>query len=97
MGIRIALGALRRNVVWLVLREALLLILVGIGLGIPLALLVARLASSQISGLLFGLTATDPATIATATLVLVLVAAIAGYLPARRASRVDPIVALRNE
>ena len=97
MGIRMALGARRGDVVWMVMREALLLVVAGIAIGVPAALAGARLASSQISGLLFGLEATDPLTIAFATLLLASVAMIAGYLPARRASRVDPMVALRNE
>jgi ABC-type lipoprotein release transport system permease subunit len=66
-------------------------------IGIPLALALGRLASNRISGLLFGLDATDPLTIAAATTLLALIAAAAGYMPARRASRVDPMVALRNE
>ena len=88
-----ALGARRADVVWLVVREALMLVLAGVGVGVPTALLVARLASSQIAGLLFGLKATDPATLAVACAILASVAVLAAYLPARRASRVDPIVA----
>ena len=64
MGIRIALGARRVDVTWIVLREALLLVLLGVALGVPIAVAVARVTSSQISGLLFGLKATDPLTIA---------------------------------
>jgi predicted permease len=97
MGIRMALGARRGDVVWTVMREALLLVLTGVAIGVPVALGLARLTSSQVSGLLFGLKATDPLTIAVAAVTLMVVAAIAGYLPARRASRVDPMVALRNE
>jgi predicted permease len=97
MGVRLALGASRRDVVWLVVRDALTLVLAGMAIGIPVALAAARLASSQISGLLFGLEATDPLTIALAALALTAVALAAAYLPARRASRVDPMVALRME
>jgi predicted permease len=97
IGIRTALGARRGDVIWLILREALVLVAIGIAVGVPAALLVARLASSQISGLLFGLEANDPLTLAAATAFLILVAALAAYLPARRASRVDPMLALRNE
>jgi ABC-type antimicrobial peptide transport system permease subunit len=97
MGVRIALGASRTSVVWLVMREALVLVIVGIGVGIPAALGVARLAASQIAGLLYRLKPTDPYTIAAASLVLIVVAAFAAYLPARRASRVDPLIALRSE
>jgi predicted permease len=97
MGVRMALGARRLDVLWMVLREALFLVLIGVGLGVPAALAAARLAANQISGLLFGLNAGDPATIASAAGLLAAVAGISAYLPARRASRVDPMVALRNE
>jgi ABC-type antimicrobial peptide transport system permease subunit len=93
IGIRMALGAARRDVLWLVLRDALRLVLLGAALGIPAALASARLVTSQ----LFDVTAADPVAIGLATLVLLAVAAVAGYLPARRATRVDPLVALRVE
>jgi predicted permease len=97
MGLRLALGAQRRNVVWMIVREAWLLVAIGIGVGAPAALAAARLATNQISGLLFRQEATDPVTIAAATVVLATVATFAAYLPARRASRIDPMVALRAE
>jgi len=93
IGLRMALGAERQNVLWMLLRETLWLMAGGIGIGLPLALAACRLVSSM----LFGLKPADPLTIATAILILVAVAALAGYLPARRASRVDPMVALRYE
>jgi predicted permease len=97
MGIRMALGAARGDVLWMVLREALALALAGIAIGLPAALALGRLAASRIPGLLFQLETTDPPTIALAALLLVLVAVLASYLPARRASRIDPMSALRNE
>jgi len=93
IGIRMALGAQRGDVLWSVLKESLQLVMIGVVIGLPAALSATRLISSQ----LFGLTPNDPGTIAMATLLLVAVAAIAGYLPARKASRVDPMVALRYE
>jgi len=75
------------------LRESLVLVVVGVAIGLLLALAATRLISSQ----LYGLKPTDPATIAAATLVFAGVAAFAGYLPARRATKVDPMVALRYE
>ena len=93
IGIRMALGADRRDVLWLVLRDALRLVLLGVALGLPTALAAARLAGSQ----LYDISAADPVAIGLATLVLLAVAAVAGYLPARRATRVDPLVALRFE
>lgn len=93
IGIRMALGAQPGNVRWLVMREMLLMVLIGVAIGLPAAIAATRVVSSM----LFGLTATDPWTIAFATLFLVGVSALAGYLPARKASRVDPLVALRYE
>jgi predicted permease len=93
IGIRIALGAHRGHVMWLVLRETLWLALSGIALGIPLALWTARYAKS----LLYGVEAADPLAIAVTVTALIAIAAIAGYIPGRRAVRVDPMVALRYE
>ena len=88
-----ALGARSRDVVGLVMREVVLLVALGAVIGLSAALATMRL----VSNLLFGLTPTDPLTIAFATLLLFIVAVLAGYLPARRASRVDPLTALRWE
>jgi predicted permease len=93
IGVRMALGADRRDLLWLVLRDALRLVLLGVAIGGPAALAAARLISSQ----LFGVSATDPGTIALSMLAMLVVAAVAAYLPARRATRVDPLVALRFE
>jgi predicted permease len=93
LGIRLALGAEPRNIRWLVLRETLRLVALGMLIGLSVALAGTRLIAS----LLFGLTPTDPLTIALASLLMLAVAALAGYLPARKASRVDPMTALRCE
>jgi predicted permease len=93
MGIRMALGAQRNNVVWLVLKESLLLIIIGIAIGLPAAFAATRLIAST----LFGLGATDPATFAVVAMVLTVVAMLACYLPARRATKIDPMIALRYE
>ena len=93
IGIRMALGAERMHVRWLVMREVLILVAVGIAIGVPAALLSSRLVASM----LFGLRARDSASLLAAVAVMLAIAAIAGYLPARRASRVDPMVALRYE
>ena len=93
IGIRMALGARTNDVLRLVMREVALLVSLGAIIGLSAALATMRL----VSNLLFGLTPTDPLTVTCATLVLLIVAALAGYLPARRASRVDPLIALRWE
>jgi putative ABC transport system permease protein len=93
IGIRLALGARRGHVLWMVLRETLCLTLAGIAVGVPLALLAARFVAS----LLFGVNTYDPLTIAVTIATLTGVAALAGYFPARRALRVDPMIALRWE
>ena len=93
IGIRMALGAKGGSIAWMVLRETLVLVAAGLALGIPAALLLARLIETQ----LFGMSPTDPLTLIAAAIVLTVVALLAGYIPARRASRVDPLTALRYE
>ena len=93
IGIRMALGAERADVLQLVLRESMILVLVGVVLGLAGAIAASR----PIASLLFGLTPADPMTIASAIVVMLLLSSVAAYLPARRASRVDPMVALRYE
>ncbi|HEV2833726.1 MAG TPA: ABC transporter permease [Pyrinomonadaceae bacterium] len=93
IGIRIALGARTQEVVKLVVREALLLVVIGVIAGIPAVYVVAQFAST----LLFDLSPTDPLSLTLAGLVMLAIAVIAAYLPARRATRIDPLVALRYE
>jgi ABC-type antimicrobial peptide transport system permease subunit len=93
IGVRLALGAGRRSIVWLVVREVALLTLVGGALG-----LAANVAASRtIGAFLFGLSATDPPTIAAATIILALISLSAGFVPAWRAVHLDPALTLRAE
>jgi ABC-type antimicrobial peptide transport system permease subunit len=93
IGIRMALGALPGDVLGMVMREAMTLVAIGVIIGLGAAIATTR----YIESFLFGLTATDPVTIAAAILVMLAVAATACFLPARRASSVDPMTALRYE
>jgi len=93
IGIRMALGAERTDVLGMVIRSGLRFVLAGLAIGIVVSLLLGRLVSAQ----LVGVTAYDPATLAVMTLLLTLTAAIACWIPARRAARVDPAIALRYE
>jgi predicted permease len=93
IGLRMALGAQPHQVLRLVLKQGMFLAIVGAAVGVLVALPVARLAA----GLLYGVSATDPLTYAAITLLLISVALLACYLPARRATRIDPLVALRTE
>ena len=93
IGIRMALGAEQGKVIGMVMREVVTLIAIGIGVGVPAALVLTRVVKSQ----LYGLEAHDPWTLGLATGLLAMVACAAGYLPALRASRVDPMKALRYE
>ena len=92
VGVRMALGARPGGILQLVLLETLLVVSLGIAIGIPLALAGTRL----IRGMLFGVGGVDPVVIVLASILLIAVATLAGYLPARRASRVDPMIALRH-
>jgi hypothetical protein len=93
IGVRMALGASQRTVIAMVVREGLVLTVIGVAIGIPCALAVGRLTAN----LLFGLTPSDPIVLAASAVFFIGVGLIAGLLPARRASAVDPMVALRSE
>jgi predicted permease len=93
IGVRMALGARRADVVALVMKESMAMVAIGIAIGLAVSLAAGRLVTT----LLFGLAATDPVTIGVATMLMIAVSAFAGYLPARRAARVDPMIALRCE
>jgi len=93
IGVRMALGAQQGGVLWLILRESIVVLLVGIAVGVPATLGAMRLIESA----LFGLKPSDPLTLAGAAAVVAAVTLLASYLPARRATQVDPMVALRYE
>ena len=93
IGIRMALGAQRGGVVWMVLREVCMLAVVGLAIGVPAALGASKLVAT----FLFGLKPNDPLALTLAVAILVAAALLAGYVPAWKASRIDPMVALRNE
>jgi putative ABC transport system permease protein len=93
MGVRVALGARRGSVIAMVVRGAFWQVGIGLALGIPAAIGAGYLMASQ----LFGVTPWDPLMLSSAALLLVLAALIAAAIPARRATRVDPMIALRHE
>jgi len=92
-GLRVAFGALQRDIIWLVMRDVLILIAAGLAVGVPLAFALSTLVRSQI----FGLGPHDPLTLVSSTLMLALVACLAGLIPAIKASRADPVQSIRSE
>ena len=93
LGIRLALGAQRRFVIWMVMREVLLLLAIGLAVGIPAAMALGRYVAAQ----LYGIQPRDPVIAGSMVALLALVSVAAGLIPAQRASRIDPILALRTE
>ena len=93
IGLRMALGAPRGRVLWMVLREVAVLAFAGLAIGVPAALA----ASSLVESFLFQMKPNDPMAVAGSVVTLVSAALLAGYLPARNASRIDPLIALRHD
>jgi predicted permease len=97
IGVRVALGATPSDIRGLIARQTIGVLLIGLVIGVPAAWIAGRLASAQLSPLLFGLTPADPVSFGVATMLLALVTLAAGVVPTLRAARIDPIVALRHE
>jgi predicted permease len=95
IGLRMALGAARSDVAWMIGRQTLALVAIGIAIALPMAYVLARVAANQLEAMLVGVTPFDPVTVGGATALLIGVAAAAGSLPAWRAARIDPMIALR--
>jgi ABC-type antimicrobial peptide transport system permease subunit len=93
MGLRIALGATRRDLFGLVLKLSLRLVLIGLGIGVVLAIA----ATWTLSSFLYGVSSRDPLIFLAVSMLLIAVAVVAGFVPARRAAQVDPMMALRAE
>ena len=93
IGLRIALGAQRADVLWLILRQVVVVTVIGLAAGIPMAIAGGK----AVALLLYGVTPIDPASLVIATVVMTVVAGLAAYVPARRAARLDPLTALRVE
>jgi len=93
IGIRMALGARRGGVIWMILQQVFVLTIAGLAIGLPAALA----ASKFVESFLFGMKPNDPLAITAAVAVLIAAAVVAGYAPARRASKIDPMVAVRHE
>lgn len=93
IGIRLALGAQRRDVLWLVMKEAAILAISGVSLGILAALAASRFLSSE----LYGVSPLDLITYSSAAIIMTLITLLASYVPTRRAMRIDPLIALRYE
>jgi len=93
LGIRLALGATRGGVVWMVMREVLILLAIGLAVGVPSGILLGQTVAAQ----LYGVQPHDPLVAGGTILLLVVVSALAGFIPAQRAGRINPILALRYE
>jgi ABC-type antimicrobial peptide transport system permease subunit len=93
LGIRLALGAQPGRMIWMIMREVMLLLAIGLAVGVPAALALGRYVSAQ----LYGIEPNDPFIAGTTMALLAVVSAAAGLIPAHRASRIDPILALRYE
>jgi ABC-type antimicrobial peptide transport system permease subunit len=93
IGIRMALGAPRGRVVWMVMRQVTIMGAMGLAIGLPATWATSRLVES----FLYGIKAHDPWSIAAAIVTMAIAVLVAGYAPARRASRIDPVIALRSE
>jgi ABC-type antimicrobial peptide transport system permease subunit len=93
IGIRMAIGAAQMDVLWLVMRDILLMLVIGMAVALPVAFVLTKSVRSQ----LYGIDPVDPMSIVSATLVITAIALSAGYIPARRATRIDPMNALRYE
>jgi ABC-type antimicrobial peptide transport system permease subunit len=93
LGVRMALGAKPSSMIWLVMKDVLLLLVLGLAVGIPAAIALGRFVATQ----LYGIKVNDPGIAGVSIAVLIIVASLAGFIPARRASRIDPILALRYE